>query len=180
MTSPGATTVRLHNRTGSSSANIVGWYDSELTVDGPGSLSDFSGEQSGGEWEMWVSDNAGVDIGTLNTWCVHVYGGSATDVPDGDPTVPSRHVLQGVTPNPFNPTTSVSYGTPSSGRVAIRVYDVSGRLVRTLVDGPVEAGYHTAMWDGRDEGGVEVASGVYFCRMEAPEYRATAKMVLLK
>ncbi|MBD3347632.1 MAG: T9SS type A sorting domain-containing protein, partial [Candidatus Eisenbacteria bacterium] len=169
----------LHNRTGSSSDDIVGWYDSELVVDGPGSLSDFAGESSAGEWELWVSDNAGYDTGALNEWCVHVYGGSPTEVPEGE-VVPSRYVLEGVSPNPFNPVTEVSYGLPSEGRVALRVYDVSGRLVRTLVDGEVDAGYHTVVWDGRDDGGSSVASGVYFCRMEASDYGATTKMVLLK
>ena len=180
LTSPSSTTVRLHNGSGSSSDNIVGWYDTDLTVDGPGALSDFSGEQSAGEWELWVSDNAGLDTGTLNEWCVHVYSASSTDVPEGDGLTPSRYVLEGISPNPFNPVTEVSYGAPGAGHVSVRVYDVSGRLVRTLVDGEVGAGYHTAVWDGRDDRGVDVASGVYFCRMSAESYRATAKMVLLK
>ncbi|MFH1502444.1 MAG: proprotein convertase P-domain-containing protein, partial [Candidatus Eisenbacteria bacterium] len=180
VTSPEGTTVRLHSQTGSGSDNIIGWYDSELAVNGPGALADFAGESSAGEWEIWVSDNVGADTGVLNTWCVHVYGGGATDVPDESGVLPSRCVLKGVSPNPFNPTTEVSYGLPNSGHVALKVYDVTGRLVRTLVDGEKGAGYHTEMWDGRDDGGAEVASGVYFCRMESASFRDTAKMVLLK
>jgi hypothetical protein len=180
VTSPEGTTVRLHNRTGSGSDNIVGWYDSELTVDGPGALSDFAGESSAGEWQIWVSDNVGSDTGTLNTWCVHVYGGQPTDVDGGDEELPTRAVLRGISPNPFNPVTSVSYGLPSRGHVAIRVYDVQGRLVRTLVDGEQDGGYHTAVWNGRDDSGADVSSGVYFCRMEAESFSASAKMVLLK
>jgi len=60
------------------------------------------------------------------------------------------------------------------------VYNVAGRHVRTLVNGEVDAGYHSAMWDGRDDRGVEVGSGVYFCRMEAEGFEGSTKMVLLK
>jgi subtilisin-like proprotein convertase family protein len=181
LTSPEGTTVRLHNRTGGTSENIVGWYDTDFTVDGPGSLTEFIGESSSGEWEIWVSDNANIDTGTLNSWCVHAYGGVSTGVSDdeiGD--VPVRTVLKGAVPNPFNPTTGVSYGLASRGHVSLRVYDVSGRLVRTLVDRVETAGYHTSVWDGRDDRGVEVASGVYFCRMEAATFEGSTKLVLLK
>ena len=74
VTSPGGTTVRLHNRTGSSADNIVGTYGLNLTVDGPGSLDDFIDELSQGDWTLSVSDNQGFDVGTLNEWCVTVWG----------------------------------------------------------------------------------------------------------
>jgi flagellar hook assembly protein FlgD len=64
--------------------------------------------------------------------------------------------------------------------VTLRVYDVSGRLVRTLVDGRQPEGVATATWDGRNDGGGRVASGVYFYRLEAGDTRATRRMVLLK
>ncbi|MCK5597208.1 MAG: proprotein convertase P-domain-containing protein, partial [Candidatus Eisenbacteria sp.] len=72
VTSPGGTIVRLHNRTGSSADNIIGTYGLDLTVDGPGSLDDFIGEFSQGDWTLSVSDHQGADIGTLNEWCVTV------------------------------------------------------------------------------------------------------------
>jgi subtilisin-like proprotein convertase family protein len=181
LTSPEGTTVRLHSRTGGGNNNLVGWYDSELAVDGPGSLSDYIGEGSMGEWEIWVSDNAGVDVGTLNTWCVHIWGGASTDVPDGEfADVPHDHVLRRASPNPFNPVTKVVYGLPSEGRVSLKVYNVAGKLVRVLADGFEEAGYHQAVWDGRDDRGQAVASGVYFARMEAEGFEASTRMVLLK
>ena len=74
VTSPGGTTVRLHNRSGVSADNIIGTYGLDLTVDGPGSLDDFIGELSQGDWTLWVSDNWGADVGTLNEWCVGVWG----------------------------------------------------------------------------------------------------------
>jgi subtilisin-like proprotein convertase family protein len=180
ITSPEGTTVRLHNRTGGTAENIIGWYPSELVVNGPGSLDDFIGESCFGDWEFWVSDNAGIDTGTINDWCVKVTGSATTGIDEGDDIVPASCVLKGVSPNPFNPVTTVSYGVPQDGQVALKVYNVAGKLVRTLVDGEIEAGYHTAVWDGRDDRGVPVASGVYFCRMEAARFDDSVKMVLLK
>ncbi|MCK4680568.1 proprotein convertase P-domain-containing protein, partial [bacterium] len=179
VTSPEGTTVRLHNRTGSSSDNIVGWYDTDLAVDGPGALADFADESCMGDWTLWVSDNAGVDTGTINEWCVKVLAGAATGV-DDELNTPVTYVLRGVSPNPFNPMTSVSYGSPTESRVHLAVYNVAGRLVRTLVDGEVGPGYHSAVWDGRDNNGVSVGSGVYFCRMAADGFDGSIKMVLLK
>jgi subtilisin-like proprotein convertase family protein len=179
VTSPEGTTVRLHNRSGGSANDLIGWYDSELEVDGPGALLDFTGESCLGEWTLWVSDNAGADLGTLNEWCVQVMGGAPTGVEDEFGT-PVTYVLRGVSPNPFNPMTSVSYGSPTESRVRLAVYNVAGRLVRTLVDGEVDPGYHSVVWDGRDNNGVEVGSGVYFCRMEAEGFDDSTKMVLLK
>jgi len=179
VTSPEGTTVRLHNRSGGSADDIVGWYDSELTVDGPGSLIDFAGESSLGDWTLHVSDNAGADLGTINQWCVQATGGSPTGV-DDESGVPLTYVLRGVSPNPFNPVTTVSYGSPTESDVRLAVYNVAGRLVRTLVNGDVGPGYHTVVWDGRDENGVEVGSGVYFVRMQATGFEAATKMVLLK
>jgi flagellar hook assembly protein FlgD len=60
------------------------------------------------------------------------------------------------------------------------VYDVSGRVVRTLVDDTKEPGRHAAVWDGRNDQGERCGSGVYFCVMETPEYSGSNKMVLLK
>jgi hypothetical protein len=170
----------LHNRGGGSADNIIGWYDSTLTVSGPGSLSDFTGQQSAGQWRMWVSDNASVDTGVLNTWCVRVVGGAPTGVDEGELDAPVKYELVGAQPNPFNPVTSVVYGAPQAGAVRVSVYSAGGREVRVLVDGPVEAGYHEVVWDGRDGSGVPMASGVYFVRMDAPGYSGSVKAVLLK
>jgi hypothetical protein len=87
-------------------------------------------------------------------------------------------------PNPFNPATTIAYSLAGRSNVAIRVYDVAGRVVRTLVDGEVEAGEHVIVWDGTTDSGKHAASGVYFVRMETAgqtgALRATRKLVLLK
>jgi flagellar hook assembly protein FlgD len=76
--------------------------------------------------------------------------------------------------------TKIAYHVPRESEVTIRIYDVSGRVVRTLVDGVVEAGRHAAVWNGRNDAGESVGSGVYFCTMEAPDFHESRKMTLLK
>jgi hypothetical protein len=94
--------------------------------------------------------------------------------------VPVAFKLVQNAPNPFNPVTKVAYHVPSASRVTIRVFDVTGRLVTTLVDGVVEPGRHTAVWNGTNDAGESVGSGVYFCTMETPDYSSSHKMTLLK
>ncbi|MDD3642485.1 MAG: FlgD immunoglobulin-like domain containing protein, partial [Candidatus Krumholzibacteria bacterium] len=88
--------------------------------------------------------------------------------------------LGGNYPNPFNPATEIRFGLAAPGRAVIRIYDASGRLVRTLFDGEMPAGDHTAIWNGIDERGRAAASGVYFCRLEAGGFSKTLKMILLR
>jgi hypothetical protein len=83
-------------------------------------------------------------------------------------------------PNPFNPATTIPFTLSRGGRATLRVYDVSGRVVATLLDGVVPAGAHEARWDGHTDSGVAVASGVYVARLDAGGVRRTQKMVLLK
>jgi hypothetical protein len=94
--------------------------------------------------------------------------------------IPTVFRLVQNSPNPFNPVTKVAYHVPSESRVTIRVFDVTGRLVTTLVDDVVEPGRHAAVWNGTNDAGESVGSGVYFCTMETPDYRGSHKMMLLK
>jgi hypothetical protein len=96
------------------------------------------------------------------------------------PEVPTVFRLSQNVPNPFNPKTVVAYEVPQVSEVTIRVYDVTGRLVTTLVDGTVEPGRYAVVWDGTGSSGESVGSGVYFCVMDTPAYHATNKMMLLK
>lgn len=83
-------------------------------------------------------------------------------------------------PNPFNPKTTLPFSLAAPGRVHLAIYDVAGRLQRTLVDGSLPAGEHWVNWDGRDEAGSELASGVYFSRFEAGSVSEMRKLVLLR
>lgn len=84
-------------------------------------------------------------------------------------------------PNPFNPTTRIRYDVPAgAGQISLRVYDVTGRQVRTLIDGFETEGRKSLVWDGRDDRGRQVASGVYYAVLLSEEVRLTQKMTLLK
>lgn len=94
---------------------------------------------------------------------------------------PLRFGLAQNTPNPFNPSTFIRYDVPApGGDVDLAVYDAAGRLVKTLRQGYHAPGTHEAVWRGRDHRNREVASGVYFVRMVAPDFSSSRKMLLLK
>lgn len=89
-------------------------------------------------------------------------------------------VLHANHPNPFNPETTIEYSLALAGPVRIRVFDTAGHLVRTLVDGPEAKGEHRVIFDGRDDRGQQLASGVYLYRLDTALTSLSRKMVLLK
>jgi hypothetical protein len=91
----------------------------------------------------------------------------------------TAHLSQNV-PNPFRTSTSISFQLPAPSHVSLKIYDVGGRLVRTLKDRQEVAGYHELAWDRRDDAGRAVASGVYFCRLTTADYAQTRKMILVQ
>jgi hypothetical protein len=96
--------------------------------------------------------------------------------------LPTRFALHQNHPNPFNPSTSIRYtvGTDHPVKVSLRIYNITGQLVKTLVDEEKSPGEHQEIWTGKNEEGHDVASGVYFYRLEVPEYSKSRRMVLLK
>ena len=99
------------------------------------------------------------------------------------PFIPEGFALEQNYPNPFNPTTTIQYAVVSGQslpRVTLKIYNLLGQEMRTLVDEPKEVGYYNVTWDGRDDFGRQVASGFYFCRFQAGDYAATIRMVLMK
>ena len=99
---------------------------------------------------------------------------------DGEPPTPWRTHLSHNSPNPFNPITTIHYGLEFDGQVSLQVYDVTGRLVRTLVDAEQARGQHAVVWDGRDNGGRDVGTGVYTSCLLANGNRLSRRMVLLR
>ncbi|RKZ06028.1 hypothetical protein DRQ32_11680 [bacterium] len=83
-------------------------------------------------------------------------------------------------PNPFNPRVTLSYSLSTASTVELRVYDVRGRVVKTLISGRQTAGDHSTTWSGKDDAGRAVASGVYFARFEGDGVIQSQRMVLLK
>ena len=94
--------------------------------------------------------------------------------------VPTRYVLLPNRPNPFNPETTIAYDVPRNGTVHLAIYSITGQHVRTLVDERHAVGAYTVTWDGTDEFGQAVASGVYLCQMNAGSHRGTQKMLLVR
>ena len=84
-------------------------------------------------------------------------------------------------PNPFNSATTIRYGLPTEERVNLNVYNIHGQEVATLVNYEMkEAGYHIAIWDGRNFTGDKVASGIYIYRLQAGDFNEYKKMILVK
>jgi hypothetical protein len=83
-------------------------------------------------------------------------------------------------PNPFNPTTTLSFSVPTEGNVSLSIYDIAGRLVSTLVDGSLKQGYHSVTWNGLDSNGHTVSSGMYIYALQGEDISITKKMVLMK
>jgi endonuclease I len=109
-------------------------------------------------------------------WVSALYEGITSDVP----AAAAAGAIESVYPNPFNPETTVSFSLAEAGLVRLEVYGVDGRLVRTLLSGPMDAGTFTTMWDGRDDAGRSVPSGAWFVRMSAGRTADTQKVMLLK
>ena len=98
-----------------------------------------------------------------------------------DPQIPvMATALNGNYPNPFNPETTISYSVMKPGRVRLQIYNIKGQLVRSLVDEDHAAGHYKRVFDGKDNNGRSLASGVYLIRMTAPGYEKVSKMMLMK
>jgi hypothetical protein len=83
-------------------------------------------------------------------------------------------------PNPFNPTTTIVYELPKAGIVDVKVYDINGRLVRSVLEEHQEMGVHQILWDSKNDAGASVASGVYFYQIRFNQSVLSRKMLLLK
>jgi lysyl endopeptidase len=130
-------------------------------------------------WTMGTTDSSWLYSG-WNIDDVEIWGLSPEDNLSAADDLPGYKVSLGNHPNPFNPMTKVSFGIERDGHALINIYNVQGQLVRRLVDGNVAAGLHQVTWDGRDEVGLQVGSGVYFARLVSGGQVAEHKMVLLK
>jgi len=93
---------------------------------------------------------------------------------------PDEYSLSQNYPNPFNPETEMSYVLPNASYVKLSIYNLLGQKVKTLVDGYQEAGYRTVLWDGKNDRGEGISSGIYFYSLKAGDFTQTRKMVLMK
>jgi hypothetical protein len=150
----------------------AGGITSTMFIITPGSIPpgmhilNITAEYTGG-WESEFSN--GVEVGFSN---------SLNDI------LPLQTELTGNYPNPFNPETKIKFALKENSDVSIKIYNIKGAVVRTLVDGEMQAAYHKHIWDGKDNAGKQVGSGLYFYKMvsegNSGRYTSTKKMILLK
>jgi hypothetical protein len=93
---------------------------------------------------------------------------------------PTEYALSQNYPNPFNPTTNINISLPDNTSVVLRVYDILGRVVRTMIDQVIPAGYYRLTWDGTDDVGRQLPSGIYIYRLTTDKFVNTRKMLLMK
>lgn len=155
-----------------------GYMDLSLKFDKK-TIVDSLGEVYDGE-DVTLTLTGELYDGTLieGTDCVVIRGG--TPRPDGEPleiqpAMPATVRLEGNYPNPFNPCTSIEFALPEAVKVRLEVFNIRGQKVATLVDGHLNAGEHSVLWDASD-----AASGVYLYRLTAGDFVEARKMMLLK
>jgi hypothetical protein len=111
-------------------------------------------------------------------------GGSTSGTPDlggsEDPVLPLTFRLYPNAPNPFASSTVLTFDLPEGEEVQVAVYDATGARVRTLLDARIEAGHHVRVWDGADDHGRRLPSGVYFAKMQTPTREARQKLWLVR
>jgi hypothetical protein len=147
-------------------ANGTGTFTRVDAVSPTGSSFSYTDKVAPGSYryQIGVVDRDGEYMSAIQTVSVKAFGAS----------------LAQNEPNPFNPETTIRFTMPASGNVTINIYDAAGRLVRSLVDGVKDAGSHNVTWNGVDNHGSPVSSGVYFYRLTAGKFSETKKMTLLK
>ena len=99
---------------------------------------------------------------------------------ENDEAIPEHYSLFQNYPNPFNPETTIKYEIPNKSDITLKIYNLLGQEVKTLINESKKAGYHQIIWDGRNNNGVKVGSGIYIYRIQAGDFVKTKKMVLIK
>tara|TARA_B100001964_G_scaffold150860_1_gene166031 strand:- start:210 stop:1019 length:810 start_codon:yes stop_codon:yes gene_type:complete len=174
--------------------HIDGTHPVDLTTVGAVDLSNYGGPVLDGyvsgdhiELRLWSMD-MGVELKVSAELSDMQYGnvmelstGSATVLNEGA-IVTSLELSQNY-PNPFNPSTTISYNVETSGMVSLKIYDIMGRLVKTLINDYKSSGNqlgYNVVWDGKDNKGQQVSTGVYIYSLQTPGGNMTKKMVLMK
>jgi hypothetical protein len=140
-------------------------YDPKMTFDGE---------------RIWVTWIRRVDLlDTLSVYASYAYGVGVEEKPAADP-LPAVSGISLDCPNPFSSKTSMSYQLRSDCRVSLRIHDIAGKLVRTLVNRDQTAGYYLVNWNGKDNVGTQLPAGIYFLRLETSNKSITKKITKLE
>ncbi len=133
-------------------------------------------DMAGGAIVAWVDDRTA--FSNYDIYANRVYNGQSPPTGIGDAPAVAR--LEQSFPNPFNPATSIPFSIAQSGHVTLRVYDVRGELVATLLDEHRDAGTHVARWNGHNDRGGVAPTGIYFVKLVALGVTETRKIALVK
>jgi hypothetical protein len=133
-----------------------------------------------GDPGMEDGDESRIDMGCYGGTAPRVNKPALLSITNFDPTLPDKISIDQNAPNPFNPETFITYALPSETETTLKVYNLLGQEVRTLVNGIMPAGYHRVVWDGRDDYGRKLSSGVYIYQFSAGNVVQTHKMLVLK
>ena len=131
-----------------------------------------------GTWTIIATDGTH-DVSATNGPFTLTIDGSKLDVNESD-LIPEIFALHANYPNPFNPTTTISYDLPEQAQITLGIYDLLGKQIKTLINQSQDAGNKIVMWDGTDNLGRQVSAGVYLYQIQAGEFSQTRKMLLLK
>jgi len=139
-------------------------------------LAPFVGTSPNGNYILRICDNAAGDTGSLRNWCLIITYATATGISNNTiNTIPGEFSLSQNYPNPFNPSTTINYSIPTTGLVTLKVYDVIGKEVATIVNEVKNAGNHEVRFTPSG-----LSSGVYFYRLQSGNFVETRKMFLMK
>jgi len=151
--------------------------DSDLLGSSVAGVGDATGD---GKAEFIIGAPNAQPNGLFGAGSAYVYGLISTDAPKEKPLHPLKFELSQNYPNPFNPTTTIRYSLPKAQKVKLEIFNIIGQRVKVLENGEQTAGEHTLTWNGADEKGEIVPSGVYFYKLTGENLRESKKLIFLK
>ncbi|MGE5400065.1 MAG: T9SS type A sorting domain-containing protein [Ignavibacteriales bacterium] len=163
-------------------SNVYQWYKNGIAISGADSavFTLFPGDSSAaGSYNCMITNRLVPDL-ILYSRPTNVTFNSLVGVGRGMVDVPMVFELHQNYPNPFNPSTTIKYDLPLEGRVVIKIYSISGAEITSLVDEVQAAGHKSVKWDGKDNHGKSVSSGIYLYKLQTGNEVRTRKMILLK
>ena len=134
-----------------------------------------------GELGAYCDDDELLNIN--NEWQITVEYESDITINDhlsNDEIMPTEHMLLQNYPNPFNPRTNIQFTVPEQSFVKLFIYDINGKTVYKIINSELKSGYYNVVWDGTNELGLKVGSGIYFYRLEAKNFTSSQKMIFIK
>jgi len=159
---------------------LLSQIDGDSAGDNLGSVAGAGDINGDGRTDVILGAPGSKPDGLTNAGSAYVYGLVSTDTPEEKGNRPSQFELSQNYPNPFNPTTTIRYYLPQREKVTLEIFNLLGERVKVLVDEEETAGERTAIWDGKDDNGKSLPSGIYLYRLKSEKFSETKKMIFLK